>query len=153
MPERVENLMSGTYEHNKIKTPYAHIIVEGTCEKPYFEIEYYDPEKETTFIGYGSYDLSNVFRWLEENFEVEKPTADIAPVVHGTPISKIRPQKYEIYEEAGTGENGEILYHKRIYVDEKNSVEYCPACNKRLSSRFRSFCPNCGAKMDLEDDK
>lgn len=80
-------------------------------------------------------------------------SADVAPVVHGTPISKIRPQKYEIYEEAGTGENGEILYHKRIYVDEKNSVEYCPACNKRLCSRFRSFCPNCGAKMDLEDEK
>lgn len=81
------------------------------------------------------------------------PAADVAPVVHGTPISKIRPQKYEIYEQAGTGENGEVLYHKRIYVDEKNSAEYCPVCNKRLCSRFRSFCPNCGAKMDLEEDK
>ena len=81
------------------------------------------------------------------------PAADVAPVVHGTPISKIRPQKYEIYEQAGTGENGEVLYHKRIYVDEKNSAEYCPVCNKRLCSRFRSFCPNCGAKMDLEDDE
>lgn len=81
------------------------------------------------------------------------PAADVAPVIHGTPISKIRPQKYEIYEQAGTGENGEVLYHKRIYVDEKNSAEYCPVCNKRLCSRFRSFCPNCGAKMDLEDDE
>lgn len=81
------------------------------------------------------------------------PAADVVPVIHGTPISKIRPQKYEIYEQAGTGENGEILYHKRIYVDEKNSAEYCPVCNKRLCSRFRSFCPNCGAKMDLEEDK
>lgn len=81
------------------------------------------------------------------------PAADVAPVIHGTPISKIRPQKYEIYEQAGTGENGEVLYHKRIYVDEKNSAEYCPVCNKRLCSRFRSFCPNCGAKMDFGDDK
>ena len=81
------------------------------------------------------------------------PAADVAPVIHGTPTSKIRPQKYEIYEQAGTDENGEILYHKRIYVDEKNSAEYCPACNKRLCSRFRSFCPNCGAKMDLKEDK
>ena len=84
---------------------------------------------------------------------LEAKSADVVPVIHGTPISKIRPQKYEIYEQAGTGENGEILYHKRIYVDEKNSAEYCPVCNKRLCSRFRSFCPNCGAKMDLEEDK
>lgn len=81
---------------------------------------------------------------------LEAKSADVTPVVHGTPISKISPQKYEIYEQAGTGENGEVLYHKRIYVDEKNSAEYCPVCNKRLCSRFRSFCPNCGAKMDLE---
>lgn len=84
---------------------------------------------------------------------LEAKSADVAYVAHGTPISKIRPQKYEIYEQAGTGENGEVLYHKRIYVDEKNSAEYCPVCNKRLCSRFRSFCPNCGAKMDLEDDE
>lgn len=81
------------------------------------------------------------------------PAADVAPVVHGVPISKNRSQKYEIYEEAGTGENGETLYRKRIYVDEKNSVEYCPACGKRLCSRFRNFCPNCGAKMDGKDSE
>lgn len=134
MPERVENLMSGTYEHNKIKTPYAHIIVEGTCEKPYFEIEYYDPEKETTFIGYGSYDLSNVFRWLEENFEVEKPTADVAPVVHG---------KWEHDENVFDDEWSCSSCHKAwTFIDgttpEENNVKYCP---------------NCGAKMDLEEDE
>lgn len=78
------------------------------------------------------------------------PALDVAPVVHGVPISKNRPQKYEMYEETGTGENGETLYRKRIYVDEKNSVEYCSACGKRLCSRFRSFCPNCGARIDGE---
>ena len=125
MPERVENLMSGTYEHNKIKTPYAHIIVEGTCEKPYFEIEYYDLEKETTFIGYGSYDLSNVFRWLEENFEVEKPTADVAPVVHGKwePGNPICPV---------CGNN------KFKGLDADVWADWMPP-----------FCPNCGARCDV----
>lgn len=144
MSERVDNLISGTYEHNKIKTPYAHIIVEETCEKPYFEIEYYDPEKETTFIGYGSYDLSNVFRWLEENFEVEKPTADVAPVVYG---------KWEVHE-----------------VDCFTKFATCTACGEYATDipeeiREQGFnitahkpvltrcCPNCGAKMDLEEDK
>lgn len=126
MPECVDNLMSGTYEHNKIKTPYAHIIVEGTCEKPYFEIEYYDPEKETTFIGYGSYDLSNVFRWLEENFEVEKPISDVAPVVHG-------------------------------YWDDRldGITPFCSVyrCSHNCLTRTPDYCPHCGAKMDLKEDK
>lgn len=76
----------------------------------------------------------------------------IAPVAHGVPISKNRPQKYEMYEEVGIGENGETLYRKRIFVDKKNSVEYCPVCGKRLCSRFRSFCPSCGARMDGETE-
>lgn len=136
MPERVDNLMNGTYEHNKIKTPYAHIIVEGTCEKPYFEIEYYDPEKETTFIGYGSYDLSNVFRWLEENFEVEEPTADVAPVVHG------RWNGYTTSAFYGTDDFGEPIY--------RDATFYCCSICSRKSIIKEKFCPNCGAKCDLE---
>lgn len=77
------------------------------------------------------------------------PTADVVPVVHGVPVRKNRPRKYEWYEEVKT-ENGEILYRKHVYVDETNWAEYCPACGKRLCSRFKSYCPSCGAMMDLE---
>lgn len=80
------------------------------------------------------------------------PAADVAPVVHGLPVRKNRPKKYEWYEEIKT-ENGEILYRKHVYVDETNWAEYCSACGKRLCSRFKSYCPNCGAKMDLEESK
>ena len=76
------------------------------------------------------------------------PDADVVPVVHGTPMLRYRPQRYERYEECGLNENGEVLYLKRVFVDEKNYAMYCPACGKRLCSRFKSFCPNCGAKMD-----
>lgn len=111
-----------------------------------------DPENDgsdgcTTVLKSEKYSSEEI-----ESMLSDLPVADVTPVVHGAPISKISPQKYEIYEQAGTGENGEVLYHKRIYVDEKNSAEYCPVCNKRLCSRFRSFCPNCGAKMDLEEN-
>lgn len=78
------------------------------------------------------------------------PSADVAPVVHGVPVRKNRPRKYEWYEEVKT-ENGEILYRKHVCVDETNWAEYCPACGKRLCSRFKSYCPNCGAIMDLKD--
>lgn len=80
-----------------------------------------------------------------------KPSADVAPVVHETPMLRCRPERYERYEEYGRNENGEMLYLKRIMVDETSYAMYCPACGKRLCSRFASFCPNCGAKMDREE--
>lgn len=67
----------------------------------------------------------------------------------GTPMLRCRPERYERYEECGMNENGEILYSKRVMVDEESYAMYCPACGKRLCSRFTSFCPNCGAKMDI----
>lgn len=78
----------------------------------------------------------------------EAPAADVAPVVHGTPMLRYRPERYERYEEKGLNENGEMLYLKRTLVDEKSYAMYCPCCGKRLCSRFKNYCPNCGAKMD-----
>lgn len=74
--------------------------------------------------------------------------SDVAPAVHGTPVLRYRPERYERYEEAGLNDRGEMLYIKRVYVDEKNWAMYCPACGKRLCSRFINYCPHCGAKMD-----
>lgn len=82
-----------------------------------------------------------------------KPSADVAPAVHGTPMLRYRPERHERYEEYGLNENGEMLYLKRVLVDEKSYAMYCPACGKRLCSRFTSFCPNCGAKLDGSEDK
>ena len=51
------------------------------------------------------------------------PALDVAPVVHGVPISKNRPQKYEMYEETGTGENGETsITGYRLLDDEGNAL-------------------------------
>lgn len=79
---------------------------------------------------------------------ISMPAADVAPVVHGTPMLRYRPERYERYEEKGLNENGEMLYLKRTLVDEKSYAMYCPYCGKRLCSRFKNYCPNCGAKMD-----
>lgn len=69
-------------EVDKIKTPFAQIIVCGTAEKPYFNIAYFDADG-SGHIGWGSYYLEYVFKWLEENFEItEEPLAvDLGPVV------------------------------------------------------------------------
>lgn len=97
---------------------------------------------------YGS-DREKYDAWDEIIDALESITAkNVAPVVHGTPMLRYRPERYERYEEQGLNENGEMLYLKRILVDEKSYAMYCPCCGKRLCSRFKSFCPNCGAKMD-----
>ena len=58
-------------------------------------------------------------------FGVDKiPSADVAPVRHG---------RWEVK----VGMN---------FFKERN----CPVCKKRIESNFWNFCPNCGAKMDLE---
>lgn len=78
------------------------------------------------------------------------PTADVAPVVHGHPVSKNRPCQRVYYEETSVLDNGEPIYRMVTSTDEGEHVDYCSVCGKRLCSTFTNYCPNCGAKMDLE---
>lgn len=57
-------------ETTKIKTHHARIVVDGTAEKPYYSIEWYDPTKNEYILGYSSYYIGYVFKWLEECFEI-----------------------------------------------------------------------------------
>lgn len=69
---------------NKIKTSFAKIFVSGTTDRPYFNILYFDPVDQDYHVGFGSYCLEYVFKWLSDEFEIEDaPAADVAPVVHG----------------------------------------------------------------------
>ena len=54
----------------KIKVASAEIVVHGTIEKPYYEIKYLVIGEDEYRIGYSSYDINNVFGWLEECFEI-----------------------------------------------------------------------------------
>nr|DAP31932.1 MAG TPA: hypothetical protein [Caudoviricetes sp.] len=56
----------------RTKVDKARIIVEGTKEKPYFEILYHEIGKDFENIGFGSYDLNNVFDLKEQCLEVVK---------------------------------------------------------------------------------
>ncbi len=70
----MDNLLSGNYndKKNKVKVTEAEIVVHGTVEKPYFEIKYKEVGKKEYDIGYSSYELNFVFKWLEEEFEIVK---------------------------------------------------------------------------------
>ena len=65
----------------KIKTPFAKIIVNNNPEKTYYNIMWWQDGE--MHIGFGSTNLTFVKKWLNEEFEVECPAADVAPVVHG----------------------------------------------------------------------
>lgn len=121
----------------KIKTPFAKIFVSGTVDKPYYEILYLDTSDGTCHIGFGSYCVEYVFKWLSEEFEIieTEPSADVAPVVHG----KWKPVRYTTYCSCGKS------YETYHYL--------CTACNHVAYAQpyGLKYCPNCGAKMDKED--
>lgn len=67
---------------DKIKTNFAKIFVSGSAEKPYYNILYFDPVDKNYHVGFCSFYLAYVFKWLSEEFEMEDaPTVDAAQVV------------------------------------------------------------------------
>lgn len=112
--------MSEYIEREKIKTCFAQIIVNNSEDKPYYSIMYW--ENGEMNIGFSSYKLDYVRRWLNEEFEVNR-NADVAPVVHG----------------------------RWIQVDStKCRCSHCDiiALIALYPHGDKNFCPNCGAKMD-----
>lgn len=51
----------------KIKVTSVEIVVHGTVDKPYFELEYYTMDGQC-HLGYSSYNLENVFKWKKRMF-------------------------------------------------------------------------------------
>lgn len=73
----------GKSDDEKVKTHIARIVVSEGPKKPYYEILYYDPESGEYCIGYGSYSLENVCRWLSEDFEiVAAPAVETVELVY-----------------------------------------------------------------------
>lgn len=108
---------------NKIKTSFAKIFVSGTTDRPYFNILYFDPVDQDYHVGFGSYCLEYVFKWLSDEFEIEDaPAADVAPVVHGRWVD-------------GKCSNCGV----DIPTDDAHDAIFENECR---------FCYYCGAKMD-----
>lgn len=130
---------------DKIKAIQPMITVGGKIEKPCYSITYYDTSDKMWHIGFGSFDLANVKKWLKEEFEVVAETADVAEVKHGYWIYKHRHrggfERKTGYDEFGNPHT--ITVDNRYETDEP----YCSECGK-LGETFLNYCGNCGAKMD-----
>ena len=127
-----ENAIANDLENTeKLKVTFAQIIVCGTAEKPYYNIMWFDHDG-CGHIGYGSYYLEYVFKWLSDEFEIEGNifSADVVPVVHGRWIN-------------------EGVYVTTAYGS--LDVYRCSVCDREITiDDFDSYCPNCGARMDGE---
>lgn len=79
----------------------------------------------------------------------EMPAADVAPVVHETPVTKVRTELLTGYhEEIGVlAADGSNLYRKNM-VHADIPYDHCPICGATLCSRWHNFCGKCGARMD-----
>lgn len=65
--------------------------------------------------------------------------ADVAPVRHG------RWEGHSHSRYCGTDDFGDPIYKDGV-------VYYCSECRRKTVIKER-YCPNCGAKMDLEDER
>ena len=76
-------------------------------------------------------------------------SADVAPVRHGQWIMKHKHRggfrRYTGIDDMG--EQHTITVDERVEYDDR----YCSECGKQSADNFLNYCPNCGAKMGLED--
>lgn len=113
----------------KIKTPFAKMIIDGSREKPYFSILYFDPADKDFHIGYSSYYLDYVFNWLNENFEIVED-GNFA-------LTALRPVSREQVEKVWRGCekcNGAGEYSR--YAENLTKIllaKYCPHCGRPLT--------------------
>lgn len=111
---------------DKIKAVNPNIIVRGNVDKPYYLIEYYDLSDNEWHIGYGSYCLANVKKWLKTCFEVTN--ADVAPVKHG--------------------------HWSHLGGDEWccSNCGHTVTTEGSWERPWQKFCPNCGARKDNDTE-
>lgn len=112
----------------KIKTPYAQIIVDGNADKPYYSILYYDTRDKFWHNGFGSYYLNLAFGWLKNEFEI---TGDVFNF----------PDITAKWEESENFDDGFWQCSSCGFVSEATAAP-----------RLYKYCPNCGAKMILEGE-
>ena len=118
------------HETTKIKTHHARIVVDGTAEKPYYSIEWCDHTKNEYFLGYSSYYIGYVFKWLEECFEIvetPKTNADRIRAMNDEDLAKWIDWLFGRCEWCDTD---------KIATDDCNDVECTPCILKWLQQPF-----------------
>lgn len=125
MVERLDVAAADTVasSRERIKTPFAKIFVSDNPEKTYYHIAWWQDGQMQ--IGYSSTNLTFVKRWLRDEFEIEAPAADVAPVVRckDCKCSTLPSKQTQIYGKPGT-----LTCHNRKSPCNRRNVasdDYC----------------------------
>ena len=138
----IEANADGCNEIIKIKTHHARIVVDGTADKPYYSIEWFDPTKKEYYLGYSSYFIEFVFNWLSECFEiVDAPTVDAVEVVHGVWMD---------FADSFDKRRGRM--DLRCSVCRNRASKFVYGTEDWWDGCKPNYCPNCGAKMDKNEN-
>ena len=123
----------------KIKTPFAQIIVGGSTENPYYSILWWDKADKECNIGYSSSCLDFVRKWLEVCFEIDETAADVAPVVrcqnciHAEPLDRNCELNTSVYRHCKIqrGEETKNVWHKyKKYYKDYSLVDRYGFCDE-----------------------
>lgn len=147
-------------EHkHKIKTSFARIVVEGTPEKPYYNIEYFDPMDKEYHIGFGSYYLDNVFNWLAEEFENTEPRTETNTdcISRKALLARYDAEHVGLPGKAreliATAPAADVVEVRHGRWEKHGSKWQCTNCKVLMNldgtpqENSIYYCPNCGAYM------
>lgn len=114
-------------DFDKIKTHFAQIIVEGKIEEPCYSILWWDEENKEYNVGYSSYCLDYVRKWLELVFEVvvDAPAADVVEVVRG---------RWKLHDD-GSGTCDQCNVTQKHIWDDDGWQNYCGVCGADMRER------------------
>lgn len=133
-----DNLTFESDTKQKIKTNFAKIFVGGTADKPYYNILYFDTTDKEYHIGFSSYKLEYVFRWLSEEFEI----------VDEQTLKKKLPMFKKYYENTNTFKCPECKYIWKL-----NALQWILTMKFNFIRYRYVKCPRCGAKHWLQAEK
>lgn len=74
------DILKVSQRKEKINAINPEIVIHGTEEEPYYEIQWYDADDNLFYTGYSSHDLSIVRNFLKERFNVVAKGLDMVPV-------------------------------------------------------------------------
>ena len=148
---------------DKVRVSSAEIVVHGTKENPYYEIEYFDLSDNEIHIGFSSYKLDVVFGYLEKYFDIvnEENKSDQVQDYHSDDLisRKALLKKLEVFNDRDHGNEHfllgiesakEIIKNEPAAFDKKKVIE---ELNSERNLMYREDGTLMGARTQISIDR